>query len=47
MREGGFRDFVWHPTEISPEDVARFGDAYWQDLRDDSLVIGLICTKQP
>jgi ubiquinone/menaquinone biosynthesis C-methylase UbiE len=45
IKEVGFRDFVWYPTEVAPEDVARYGEAYWQDLYDNSVGIGLVCKK--
>jgi toxoflavin synthase len=41
----GFRACTWHPTEVAPGDVARYGEAYWQDLHDNCLVIGLVCQK--
>jgi toxoflavin synthase len=45
IKEAGFRAFAWHPSEVSPEDVAHYGEAYWQDFHDNCLVIGLICQK--
>jgi toxoflavin synthase len=45
IKETGFRDFAWHPTEVAPEDVAHYGEAYWRDLRDNCLIIGVVCTK--
>jgi hypothetical protein len=45
IKEAGFRDFAWHPTEAAPEDIVRYGEAYWRDLHDNGLVIGLICEK--
>jgi hypothetical protein len=45
IQEAGFRTFAWHPSEVSPADVARYGAAYWQDFRDNCLVIGLVCQK--
>jgi SAM-dependent methyltransferase len=47
IKETGFRDFAWHPSEVAPEDVARYGEAYWRDFHDNCLVIGLICQKSP
>jgi SAM-dependent methyltransferase len=41
----GFREFAWHPSEVALEDVAHYGDAYWQDFHDNCLVIGLVCQK--
>jgi len=45
IKEAGFREFAWHPTEVAPEDVVRYGEAYWRDLHDNSLIIGLVCKK--
>ena len=45
IQEAGFREFAWHPTEVAPEDIARYGAAYWRDLHDNGLVIGLVCKK--
>ncbi len=45
MQEVGFLDFTWRPTEVAPEDVTRYGEAYWQDMHDNNLVIGLVCQK--
>jgi Protein of unknown function DUF262 len=43
--QGAGRTFAWHPSEVSPEDIARYGKAYWQDFYDNCLVIGLVCQK--
>jgi SAM-dependent methyltransferase len=45
IKEAGFRAFVWHPSEVAPEDVAQYGEAYWHDFHDNCLVIGLVCQK--
>ena len=45
LQEAGFRDFVWHPSEVAPEDVAHYGEAYWRDFHANCLVIGLVCQK--
>ncbi|HSF29050.1 MAG TPA: class I SAM-dependent methyltransferase [Candidatus Tectomicrobia bacterium] len=45
VKEGGFRDLAWYPSEVAPEDIARYGEAYWQDFHDNCLVIGLMCHK--
>ena len=45
IKEAGFRDFAWHPSEVAPEDVAHYGEAYWRDFHDNCLVIGLVCQK--
>jgi SAM-dependent methyltransferase len=45
LRAAGFRECAWHPSEVAPEDLARYGEAYWRDFYDNCLVIGLVCTK--
>jgi toxoflavin synthase len=45
IREAGFRTLAWHPSEVSPEDLAHYGAAYWQDFYDNCLVIGLVGQK--
>jgi toxoflavin synthase len=45
IKEAGFRQFAWHPSEVAPEDVAYYGEAYWRDFHDNCLVIGLVCQK--
>lgn len=45
LQEAGFRDFVWYPSEVAPEDVVRYGARYWHDFYDNCLIIGLICQK--
>jgi hypothetical protein len=45
IKEAGFRAFAWHPSKVSPEDVAYYGEEYWRDLYDNCLVIGLVCQK--
>ena len=45
LQEAGFRDVAWYPTEVAPEDVARYGEAYWRDFYDNCPIIGLVCQK--
>jgi SAM-dependent methyltransferase len=45
LAEAGFRDFVWCPSEVAPEDVARHGEAYWRDFYDNCPILGLVCQK--
>jgi ubiquinone/menaquinone biosynthesis C-methylase UbiE len=45
MQEAGFRTYTWYPSEVSPEDLVQYGEAYWQDWRENCLVIGLVCQK--
>jgi toxoflavin synthase len=45
LREAGFRDWAWYPSAVAPDDVARYGEAYWQDFYDNCPVIGLIGQK--
>ena len=32
-------------SEVSPADMARYGEAYWQDFHNNYLVTGLVCQK--
>ena len=41
----GFRDFAWYPSEVAPEDIARYGEAYWRAFYDNCPIIGLVCQK--
>jgi hypothetical protein len=41
IKETAFRAFAWHPSEVSPEDIAGYGEVYWRDFHDNCLVIGL------
>ena len=45
LQEAGFQDFVWYPSEVSPEDVAHYGDAYWRDFYNNCPIIGLVYQK--
>jgi SAM-dependent methyltransferase len=45
LREAGFRDFAWYPSEVAPEDVARYGEVYWRDFYTNCPIIGLVCEK--
>jgi toxoflavin synthase len=45
LQQAGFRAFTWYPSEVAPEDVARYGEAYWHDFYDNCPTIGLICQK--
>jgi len=45
LTEVGFRACVWYPSEVAPEDVARYGEAYWHDFHANCPVIGLVCQK--
>ena len=45
LREAGFREFAWHPSAVAPEDIARYGAAYWRDFYDNCLVIVLVGQK--
>jgi hypothetical protein len=45
IQRTGFRDFAWHPSEVAPDDIARYGEAYWRDFYDNCLIIGVVCAK--
>lgn len=32
LRSAGFSDLRWHPFDVSPEGLAKFGPDYWQDV---------------
>jgi toxoflavin synthase len=31
VNKAGFRACTWHPSEVSPEDLARYGEDYWSE----------------
>ena len=41
----GFQTYAWYPSEVAPEDVVRYGEAYWRAFYDNGLVIGLVGQK--
>jgi toxoflavin synthase len=45
IKAARFREFTWYPSEVAPEDVVRYGEAYWRNFHDNCLVIGLVCQK--
>jgi toxoflavin synthase len=45
LQEVGFRDWTWYVPEVAPDDVARYGAAYWRDFYDNCPNIGLVCQK--
>ena len=45
LQEAGFRAFAWYASEVAPEDVARYGEAYLRDFYDNCPIIGLVCQK--
>jgi toxoflavin synthase len=45
IKDAGFREFAWLPSEVAPEDLARHGAAYWRGFYDNCLVIGIVCRK--
>ena len=45
VKEAGFRDFSWYASEVAPEDLAHYGEAYWHDFYENCPTIGLICQK--
>jgi len=45
IKEAGFQNFAWHPSEVAPDDVAHYGEAYWHDFHDNCPIIGLVCQK--
>ena len=45
LKEAGFRDFIWYASEVAPEDIAHYGEAYWHDFYENCPIIGLICQE--
>ena len=45
LQEAGFQNFTWYPSEVAPEDITRYGEAYWHDFYDNCPIIGLVCQK--
>ncbi|AGC47106.1 hypothetical protein MYSTI_05830 [Myxococcus stipitatus DSM 14675] len=39
--EAGFRNVAWHPIDIPQEAIDRFGEDFWRDYRENSLIIAL------
>ncbi|QSQ14005.1 class I SAM-dependent methyltransferase [Myxococcus landrumensis] len=39
--DAGFRNVTWHPIEIPKEAIDQFGDDFWREYRENSLVIGV------
>jgi len=37
VRSAGFADLRWHPFEVSPEGLAKFGPGYWRDLIENPM----------
>ncbi|TAJ09541.1 MAG: class I SAM-dependent methyltransferase [Nitrospirae bacterium] len=37
VRSAGFADLRWHPFEVSPEGLAKFGAGYWRDLIENPM----------
>src|SRR5215510_7041363 len=32
LQEAGFQDFAWYLSEVAPEDITHYGEAYWHDF---------------
>jgi len=45
VKQAGFQECTWHPTQVAPEDVAHYGEAYWHDFHANNFIIGLVCQK--
>jgi 2-polyprenyl-3-methyl-5-hydroxy-6-metoxy-1,4-benzoquinol methylase len=41
----GFRALQWHPLEVSPQGMEEYGQNFWHEYLDNSLVSGLSCVK--
>ncbi|RKH20543.1 class I SAM-dependent methyltransferase [Corallococcus praedator] len=45
LREAGFRQLTWMSPECSPEGIARYGRAFWQDYLDNPHAVALRCER--
>ncbi|PTL84282.1 class I SAM-dependent methyltransferase [Vitiosangium sp. GDMCC 1.1324] len=45
LREAGFRNITWQRPECSPEGIAKFGRAFWQDYIDNPHAVALRCER--
>jgi len=41
LQAAGFTDLRWHPFAVSPEGLAKFGEAYWQDFLTNPMSTAL------
>ena len=41
----GLRELHWHPLEISPQGMEEYGQEFWHEYLENSLICGLSCTK--
>lgn len=39
FEQAGLKEVIWHPLRVSPEDIEKFGQPFWQDLIDYSNLI--------
>ncbi|TAJ32112.1 MAG: class I SAM-dependent methyltransferase [Nitrospirae bacterium] len=47
LRSAGFIDLRWHRMEVSPEGLAKFGEAYWRDLLVNPMSTTLTARLSP
>lgn len=47
LQQAGFGDITWHPMQVSPAGVERFGVVYWQPLLNQHYGAMFECYKQP
>lgn len=41
----GFKEIRWHKPLVSPEDIQKYGQDFWQDFIDYPTLIGIECLK--
>jgi len=46
LQTAGFQEIRWYKPVISPEGLAAYGEAYWQDFVDYRMSVYLECVKQ-
>ena len=46
LKTSGFTRIKWHPIEVSEDGKKKFGDKYWNDLKNNSPLIFLEAVKE-
>ena len=45
LADAGFTNIRWEPLQVSPEGMARFGQAFWGVFLDNPPVVAITCQK--
>lgn len=46
FQQVGLKEIVWHPLLVSPEDIQKFGQAFWQDFIDYPIFVWIEGVKE-